>query len=133
MAPGGMVLAEWWQRAVAGLIDFILFVVAAAILQSVLRFFGVVSGIVVGLAYYGYLNGETGQTVGKMVMKIKVVSEETGETIGLGMGVVRALIYIVAWYACIVPGIVNSLFPLWDPKRQTIHDKAVKSLVVVAP
>jgi uncharacterized RDD family membrane protein YckC len=36
----------------------------------------------------------------------------------------------VAFY---LPGLIDVLFPLWDPKRQTLHDKAVGSVVVKVP
>jgi uncharacterized RDD family membrane protein YckC len=28
--------------------------------------------------------------------------------------------------------LIDYLFPLWDPRKQTLHDKAVKSIVIRA-
>jgi uncharacterized RDD family membrane protein YckC len=126
-------LAEWPTRALAALIDFALLFVAGIILQVILPdSLASLVNLLLGLGYYGYMNGELGQTVGKQVMKIKVVNMETGSTIGLGMGIVRYLIWGVLFLACVIPGIVNALFPLWDAQKQTLHDKVVKSQVVLA-
>jgi uncharacterized RDD family membrane protein YckC len=129
----GAQLAEWPIRALAYLIDFVILVVAQFILSIVLP--GTLARLVdllLGLGYFGYMNGELGQTVGKQVMKIKVVNMETGANIGLAMGIVRYLVWVVLFFACLIPGIVNALFPLWDAQKQTLHDKAVKSQVVMA-
>ena len=132
--PGGAVLAEWWQRAAAWLIDFVILGVAGVLIGLILPDpVNSLVGLVLGLAYYGYMNGEMGQTVGKQALKIRVVHMDTGGTIGLGMGVVRYIVWGVLFVACVVPGVVNALFPLWDPQRQALHDKVVKSQVVVAP
>ena len=40
---------------------------------------------------YGYRQGTTGSSIGKSVMKFKVVSEITGQPIGFGMSVVRQI------------------------------------------
>lgn len=89
---------------------------------------------VLGIAYYVYFwGGERGQTVGKMAMKIRVIDADTGGPIGYGRAALRWLVIGVLWAACYIPGIVDALFPLWDSKRQTLHDKAVRSLVVDAP
>ena len=38
---------------------------------------------------YGYRQGTTGSSIGKSIMKFKVVSEITGQPLGFGMSVVR--------------------------------------------
>ncbi len=86
--------------------------------------------ILVGLAYlvwnYGYKQGTTGSSIGKSVLKFKVVSEQTGQPIGFGMSVVRQLAHLVDGAICYV----GYLFPLWDAKRQTIADKMIKTICV---
>ena len=53
----------------------------------------------VALAYViwnlGYRQGTTGSSIGKGIMKFKVVSEKTGQPIGFGMSLVREIIYLV--------------------------------------
>ncbi|WP_156689344.1 RDD family protein, partial [Mycobacterium sp. Marseille-P9652] len=84
----------------------------------------------VGLAYlvwnYGYRQGTTGSSLGKSVMKIKVVSEVTGQPIGFGMSVVRQIAHFVDAIVCFI----GFLFPLWDSKRQTFADKIMTTVVL---
>lgn len=103
----------------------------SSFIVTMLVSFGIVTAL--GIAYQVYFNGsEKGQTIGKMALKIQVRDEKTGGPIGYGRAAIRWLVAVVLWAACYVPGIVDALFPLWDPKRQTIHDKAANSLVVDA-
>ncbi|SPM41202.1 Uncharacterized membrane protein YckC, RDD family, partial [Mycobacterium numidiamassiliense] len=84
----------------------------------------------VGLAYWvwnrGYRQGTTGQSLGKTVMKIKLVSENTGQPIGFGLAIVRDLAHIVDGIICFI----GFLFPLWDAKRQTLADKIMTTVVL---
>ena len=73
---------------------------------------------------YGYKQGTTGSSIGKGIMKFKVVSEETGQPIGFGMSVVRQIAHFVDAIICYI----GYLFPLWDAKRQTIADKLIKTV-----
>ncbi|WAJ44159.1 RDD family protein [Mycobacterium sp. Aquia_216] len=83
-----------------------------------------------GLAYWlwnrGYRQGTTGSSLGKTVLKIKVVSETTGQPIGFGLSVVRDLAHFVDAVICFI----GFLFPLWDAKRQTIADKILTTVVL---
>jgi uncharacterized RDD family membrane protein YckC len=82
----------------------------------------------VGLAYlvwnYGYRQGTTGSSIGKTVLKFKVVSETTGQPLGFGMSLVRQLAHFVDAIICYV----GFLFPLWDAKRQTLADKIMTTV-----
>lgn len=82
----------------------------------------------VGLAYlvwdYGYRQGTTGSSIGKSVMKFKVVSETTGQPLGFGMSIVRQLAHIIDAVICYI----GFLFPLWDAKRQTLADKVMTTV-----
>jgi uncharacterized RDD family membrane protein YckC len=87
----------------------------------------------VGVAYlvwnYGYRQGTTGSSLGKSVMKVKVVSEVTGQPIGFGMSVVRQIAHFVDAIICNI----GFLFPLWDAKRQTLADKIMTTVVLPIP
>jgi uncharacterized RDD family membrane protein YckC len=37
---------------------------------------------------------------------------------------------LVLWVALVIPGLIDVLFPLWDPRHQTLHDKAAGSIVL---
>jgi uncharacterized RDD family membrane protein YckC len=78
----------------------------------------------------GYRQGTTGSSIGKSIMKFKVISEKTGQPLGFGMSVVRELIYLVAAALCGIVWLVAVLFPLWDPKRQSLADKIISSICV---
>ena len=73
---------------------------------------------------WGYRQGTTGSSIGKSVLKFKVVSEATGQPIGFGMSVVRQLAHFVDAIICYI----GYLFPLWDAKRQTIADKIMSTV-----
>ena len=73
---------------------------------------------------FGYRQGTTGSSIGKSVMKFKVVSEKTGQPIGFGLSIVRQLAHIVDSLICYI----GYLFPLWDAKRQTIADKIMTTV-----
>ena len=83
---------------------------------------------ILALAYvvwnYGYRQGTTGSSIGKSIMKFKVVSEKTGQPIGFGMSIVRQLAHIIDAAICYI----GFLFPLWDAKRQTIADKIMTTI-----
>jgi uncharacterized RDD family membrane protein YckC len=73
---------------------------------------------------YGYRQGTTGSSVGKSVMKFKVVGEATGRPIGFGASLLRQLAHTIDGLACNI----GYLFPLWDAKRQTIADKIMSTV-----
>jgi uncharacterized RDD family membrane protein YckC len=78
----------------------------------------------------GYRQGTTGSSIGKSIMKFKIVSEKTGQPIGFGMSIVRELLYLVAAGICGIVWIVAVLFPLWDAKRQTLVDKIINTIAL---
>ncbi len=73
---------------------------------------------------YGYRQGTTGSSIGKSIMKFKVVSEKTGQPIGFGLSIVRQVAHFVDAIICYI----GYLFPLWDAKRQTLADKIMTTV-----
>lgn len=121
-------LAEWPLRVASGAIDFVALGVLGAIVQQVSVALGSLislAGLAFGI-YNAYLNGTTGQSVGKKVVGTRVVGEATGQPIGGGNGIIRWLCHILDGIAC---GI-GYLWPLWDAKKQTFADKIMKTVVV---
>jgi RDD family len=84
----------------------------------------------ISIAYWvwnwGYRQGTTGSSIGKSVLKFKVVSEKTWQPIGFGMSVVRQIAHAVDSIVCYI----GWLFPLWDAKRQTLADKIMSTVCV---
>ena len=68
--------------------------------------------------------GRTGQSVGKMAMKIVLVSSRTGNPVGAGTAFIREIAHIVDGFFYL-----GYLWPLWDRRRQTLADKLVGTVV----
>lgn len=92
-------------------------------------------GVVIILLGYPYiiwnryfLDGRRGQTLGKRALKIRLISETTGEPIGALNAFLRDLVHTLDGASY-----VGYLWPLWDEKRQTFSDKLMKTIVVDAP
>ncbi len=87
--------------------------------------------IVAGMLYYGLLEGgPTGQTIGKRACGILVVDADSGQPgIGTGRGIGR---YFARWLSQLVL-YLGYLWMLWDPKKQTWHDKLARTVVVKKP
>jgi uncharacterized RDD family membrane protein YckC len=135
-------LADWGQRALAYLVDaafavglIIVGLILSAILGSASSALGLLVGLIVYLASIVYWiiqlikQGNTGQTIGKKIIGLKLLKEETGQPIGAGNSIVRAIAHFVDSLICYI----GWLFPLWDPKRQTIADKIMGTLVITVP
>lgn len=78
----------------------------------------------------GMKQGTTGSSIGKGIMKFKVVDQVTGQPIGAGKSIGRELVYLVFYFVCGILWLVAVLFPLWDPLRQTLVDKIMKTVAV---
>ena len=161
LAPGGAVLAGAGDRDLARLIDIaVLFLPAlvAELLAAVPVVLVVVTGddrpdpaALVGAAvgamllflalllgvYYVYevaMRHRTGQTVGKRVMKIRVVRAEDGGPIDRRVATRRWLVQHVASLVAPYFNYADALWLLWDqPYRQCLHDKAASTVVVKVP
>lgn len=72
-----------------------------------------------------YRQGTTGRSVGKSVLKIRLVGQETGQPIGKGSAFLRELAHIAD-----APLYLGYLWPIWDEKRQTFSDKIMDTVVV---
>jgi uncharacterized RDD family membrane protein YckC len=129
--------ASWIQRVGAYLLDDLVivpFYIVIAIIgaasdstvASVLAVIVYIAGAVTSIYNRWFLGGRTGQTWGKKVVGLRLVSEETGQPIGAGMAFVRDLAHIIDGIICYI----GFLFPLWDAKKQTIADKIMKTIVV---
>ena len=93
--------------------------------------FSVILAVLAGLPAAGvyflwnlcYREGKSGSSVGKSVMKYRVVREHTGEPIGFWLSLVRQLAHHID-----LVSYVGYLMPLWDDKRQTIADKIMSTV-----
>ena len=76
-----------------------------------------------------FRQGRTGYSLGKAAVGIRLVKESTGRPMGAGLCFVRQLAHYVDSLVCYL----GWLWPLWDPKRQTLGDKIMGTVVVVQP
>ena len=98
-----------------------------SILVALLKTPGDVIGILVSFTYLTVLiGGPRGQTLGQQAMGIRVISFETGGSIGYG----RAFIRIFAAYLSVIVIFVGYFWMLWDRERQCWHDKLANDVVV---
>jgi uncharacterized RDD family membrane protein YckC len=120
--------AGFWRRLAAALIDGILLGIVDTILRLVLGGFGQLLGLVVTIGYFTYFHGTTGQTPGNAAVGIRVVDvrDRPGQPIGYGRALVRWVVSILSALVLLI----GFLWMLWDPRKQTWHDKAVGSLPV---
>jgi uncharacterized RDD family membrane protein YckC len=140
-------LASWGDRVVAYLID-VLYTLPALVLY-VLGFVLVMAnsgrsgnsalaatgGLLAVLSYlalaaigiydFVVVQGRTGQSWGKKRRGLKVVHQDTSQILTIGNNFLRQLCHMIdsAIY-------IGYLWPLWDPMRQTLADKIMRTVVV---
>jgi uncharacterized RDD family membrane protein YckC len=81
------------------------------------------------IGYYILLEGLLGQTLGKLAVGIKVVSEATGTTPGIAPAAVRTVLRLIDGLFCYAVAFVSVLA---SAKRQRLGDMAARTLVVRA-
>jgi uncharacterized RDD family membrane protein YckC len=122
--------SDWIHRVGGFLIDLVPYFVLVLIGSfggRVLYYLFLVIGIGY-LAYNRWLLGGQGQSYGKRVVGMRLLSEDTGQPIGTLNAFLRDLCHFIDGIICFV----GFLFPLWDVKRQTIADKIMRTVVVPA-
>jgi uncharacterized RDD family membrane protein YckC len=151
----GTPLASWGVRFGGYLIDVVIFFVVQLILGAIFRptnalvftmsmttngtthtnrisLLSIIITAVLAIIYSTLLCGSArGQTVGMMVVKVRAVRADTEGALGYGKAFGRSLLEQVL-RPTVAGWLLDGLFPLWDPRRQTIHDKASGAIVVQA-
>lgn len=80
------------------------------------------------IAYHTFLIWNNGMTVGKYIMKIRVVSENDGANLNFVRSLLRAVVRIfseVIFY-------IGFILAFFSPKVQTLHDKISGAVVIDA-
>jgi uncharacterized RDD family membrane protein YckC len=141
--------AGWGTRLVAYILDALIavacglvFIIIGAVLLGnadpgetsaagiLLMVLGYIVIFAVGIWNWVFKQGNTGYSIGKGVMGIKVIGMNTGQPLGVGGGFVRWLMHqFIDGLICYL----GFLWPLWDAKNQTWGDKVASSIVVQAP
>ncbi|WP_114028690.1 RDD family protein [Sphaerisporangium album] len=93
------------------------------------------NGFLLGLVWFLYYWLLTafwrGQTVGKKLMRLRVVQDPTQEPVTAGQAAVREALYGIFSVVCCL-GLLDVLWILFDGKKQALHDKAASTIVVDA-
>jgi uncharacterized RDD family membrane protein YckC len=119
--------AGFWRRFGAVVVDGIVLIIPTVILDLVLKGAGPILAIVIQGAYFTYFEGgPRGQTPGKSALGIRVISFDSGGSIGYG----RAFIRWIGRFVSAVVIYLGYLWMLWDREKQTWHDKFAGSVVV---
>jgi len=154
---GDLVLATWWMRVWATVIDLTLILLLAAVIVGLFSLVflsgtaegavSVVVGILVAfvavivavLVYPATAMGVLdGQTAGKWLCRIRVV-RVNGRPMDFGWSMLREA--VVKWILFVfvlspvtggVAWIVDVTWPLWDAERRALHDMLVGTRVVRA-
>jgi uncharacterized RDD family membrane protein YckC len=150
--------ASWGIRLGGYLIDTAIFLVVLVVLLVVFRHsqtldvhlmarrgmrrrhISALPFLITGVLYvvYGTLlcGSSRGQTVGMMAVGVRAVREGSNEVLGYGRALARAvvegalrLIDLLSFFLGLI-WVLDMLFPLWDKKRQTLHDKVAGSVVL---
>ena len=140
--------ASWGQRFQAWLLD--IFVVYSVLVVLAIVLYLVIGpdddpstddpaayGALAGLAgfvilpfYYGILQGGSrGQSLGKRTIGIAVRRVDSVDRLGYARAFARAFVTLCFWMLTPV-WLVDQLWPIWDRRRQALHDKVVASIVV---
>jgi uncharacterized RDD family membrane protein YckC len=119
--------AGFGQRLAALIIDGVLVGIVGGVLFGILGGPGYGVSQLVGLAYGIYFEGSpSGQTVGKRIMNIRIVDADSGGPIGYGRATLRHFAKILS----AIPCALGYFWMLWDPNKQTWHDKICNDVVV---
>jgi uncharacterized RDD family membrane protein YckC len=141
-APPGQ-LAGWPIRVGASILDSLIVsipIIVGVILSLVIdgdqEELGTGGGIAMGAGFLvAFLvwvwnrviqQGRTGQSFGKKLTGLRIVHSQTGQLIGMGSNLGREVLAQIFNQLCIL----NVLWPLWDDKQQTWHDKVVDDIVI---
>ena len=133
-------LASWGRRLGGYLIDMIIVAVAGNVLAAIVRtfapsWFALIVVVAVGFLYPLLMIAKVdGQTVGMKAVKIRCVTLATGEVPDLSRSAGRAGAALVLDSAgavlFLIPTLLDLLWPLWDKRRQTLHDKIAATVVI---
>ena len=122
--------ATFLARLVAAIIDAILIGIVGAILSTVFGNESSLGSLLSTVISWGYLVAMTvkyGATSGKKAMNIRVQNQTTGQNLTVMEAILREV--VGKFLSAIVLGL-GYFWMIWDPSKQTWHDKLGKSVVV---
>lgn len=123
--------ASFWRRFWAVIIDGLVLAIPYAVVLLVLFEDSSAGGqavtTLIGWVYGTLMEGSArGQTVGKMVLGIRVYDFNQGGSIGYGRALIRQVVKTIA----AIPIFLGWFWMLWDKEKQCWQDKAATDVVV---
>ena len=149
-APGAQVPYQGVAiRFVAILIDIIIISIISTILTSPLLvsivntttgtvtygaayYAAAVIEAIISLLYFILLLGHYGQSVGMMIVKIKVVKEADYSAISYGEAAVRTILLIIDAIPYVVPYLLGAILIWTSDKKQRLGDRVAHTVVLKA-
>jgi uncharacterized RDD family membrane protein YckC len=120
--------AGFWIRFGANLLDTFVLLVPYMVIAVAAGAHAANTLIMLAAAAYFtvFEGGRSGQTIGKKVSGLRVIDARIGGSIGPGRAFVR---WIGRFVSLFVLGL-GYIWMLWDPEKQTWHDKMANAVVV---
>jgi uncharacterized RDD family membrane protein YckC len=145
----GLMLAGYGRRLGQMFSDELVLIIPVSIFIAVFdevggNFLGALAGfVIVGLYLFKLTSGAKGQTLGNRVAATRIRDAATGKMLTTKQALQRTAIVMfyfanafalpqVLRVVVVVVAIVDNLYPLFDSRNQTLHDKVVGTIVVVA-
>ena len=99
---------------------------------SINPFFGllILLDVVIAFLYFTILEGHYGQTVGKMIVKIKVVKQADKSSMGYLEAAVRTILRIIDLIPFLVPYLLAAVLVWSSEKKQRLGDRVAQTVVV---
>jgi uncharacterized RDD family membrane protein YckC len=126
-------LATWWQRVGAHLIDWLPLIPGIIIWEtgsgkrlSAIVAIGVLVTVAPWLYNRWYQQGRTGQSWGKRATGLKLIAMSDKEPTGIWMTAIRDIAHLLDFIVLYL----GFFLPILDARRQTLADKAMKTVVI---
>jgi uncharacterized RDD family membrane protein YckC len=122
------IYAGFWPRLGGYLLDGLIVGVVNALIQAATsQVAGIVISLVISAGYSLYFLGSTsGQTIGMRAAGIRLVDAKNYGRIDYTRCLTRYLVAIASGLVCLL----GYFWMLWDPQKQTWHDKVAGTIVV---
>jgi uncharacterized RDD family membrane protein YckC len=86
--------------------------------------------VIIAFLYFTILEGRNGQTLGKMVVKIKVVKQSDNSSISYGEAAVRTVLRIIDLIPFIAPYLLAAVLIWSSENKQRLGDRVAHTIVV---
>jgi uncharacterized RDD family membrane protein YckC len=119
----------------AAIVASVLFVIGGAVpitLGVLVILAGFVAAILLGPLLMTRSGEHNGQTLGKQAVDMRVVRDD-GRPVGLGVGVLREVVFKIVFGVMVTGGLfllVDALWPLFERNGLAVHDIATQTRVV---